>query len=101
MKLLLILTCSILFSAKSEFNVKGMVCAGGCANKIKMHINSLDGVSKCDIDFDKSLLTVEYDESKMDDSIILKTINEKTTYSCSAKNNEEPKGFFKRIFSWF
>ncbi len=100
MRLLSILTCSLLFSATAEFNVQGMMCGVGCASKIKTHIGSLDGVSKCDVNFDKGLLTVEYDESKMDDQAIVKTLNDKTTYSCSVKE-DKPKGFFKRIFSWF
>ena len=35
MRLLLIMTVSLLFSATSEFNVKGMMCGVGYVNKIK------------------------------------------------------------------
>ena len=102
MRFLLILTFSILFSATSEFNVKNMMCGVGCVNKIKAHIGSLDGVKKCDIDFNKGVMTVEYDESKINDQGIVKKLNDKTTYSCSVKKeNNEKKGFFKLIFGWF
>ena len=101
MKLLLILTCSFLFSATSEFDVKGMMCGVGCVNKIKTHIGSLDGVKKCDVNFDKGVMTVDYDESKLNDKAIIEKLTDKTTYSCSIKKDEKPKGFFKRIFSWF
>ena len=101
MRLLLILTLSLLFSTTTEFNVKGMMCGVGCANKIKAHIGSLDGVSKCDVNFEKGLLTVEYDDSKINSKGIIKILDDKTTYSCSIKEDEKPKGFFKRIFSWF
>ena len=100
MRLLAILVCSFLFSATTEFNVKGMMCGVGCANKIKTQIGSLDGVSKCDVNFDKGLLTVEYDDSKMNDQAIMKALNDKTTYSCSIKE-DKPKGLFKRILGWF
>tara|TARA_B100001250_G_C19676930_1_gene734064 strand:+ start:444 stop:749 length:306 start_codon:yes stop_codon:yes gene_type:complete len=101
MRLLLILTCSFLLSATSEFNVKGMMCGVGCVNKIKSNVGSLDGVKNCDVNFDKGLLMVEYDEAKINDQTILKTLQDKTTYSCSLKKDEPKKGFFKRIFGWF
>ncbi len=102
MKLLLVLTFSLLFSAKSEFNVQGMMCGSGCVKKITSHIGSLDGVKKCDVNFNKGIMTVEYDEKKINDKGIVKALNDKTTYSCSVKSQDEPKkGFFKRIFRWF
>ena len=101
MKLLLILTCSLLFSVTSEFNVQGMMCGAGCVNKIKSHIGTLDGVKKCDVNFEKGLMTVDYDESKLNDQAIIEKLNDKTTYSCSIKKDEPKKGFFQRIFSWF
>ena len=81
------LACGVGAGAHSGSNA----LSGGCASKIKTHIGSLDGVSKCDVNFDKGLLTVEYDESKMDDQAIVKTLNDKTTYSCSVKE-DKPKG---------
>ena len=53
-----------------------------------------------DVSFEKGLMTVEYDETKTTDQTILKTLQDKTTYSCSLKKDEPKKGFFKRIFSW-
>ena len=102
MKLLLLLTCSVLFSATSNFNVEGMMCGVGCANKIKTQVNSLDGIKSCDVNFDKGIMTVKYDETKLDDKLIIKTLTDKTTYTCTIKKDDEPKkGFFKRIFGWF
>jgi len=102
MRFLLVLSLSFLFSATSNFNVEGMMCGVGCVNKIKAHIGSLDGVKTCDVSFEKGIMTVEYDEQKINDKLIMKTLSDKTTYSCSnVKKDEKPKGFFKRIFSWF
>ena len=102
MRILLILCSSLLFSATSNFNVEGMMCATNCAGKVQKAVESLDGIQSCKINYDKSTMAVEYDEKKVDDKLIMKTLNENTTYSCSLKKDDEPeKGFFKRIFSWF
>ena len=101
MRILLILCSSLLFSATSNFNVSGMMCGAGCVNKIETQVGSLDGVKSCDVNFDKGTMTVEYDESKLDDKLIIKTLTDKTTYTCTPKKDKEPKkGFFKRIFGW-
>ena len=102
MRILLILCLSFLFSATSNFNVEGMMCATNCVNKAQNAVESLDGIKSCKINFDKSTMVVEYDEKKVDDKLIIKTLNENTTFSCSLEKDEEPKkGFFKRIFGWF
>ena len=102
MKLLLLLLCSFVLSATSSFDIKGMVCGAGCVDKIKTHIGSLDGVKSCDVNFNKGTMIVDYDELKLNDATIIKTLSNKTTYSCSIKKDKEPKkGFFQRIFSWF
>ena len=102
MKLLLIITFSLLFSATSNFNVTGMMCGKGCVGKIETNVGALDGVQKCKVDFKKGVMTVEYDETKISNDAIMASLKDKTTYSCSLKETDEPKkGFFKRIFSWF
>ena len=120
MKLLVLLTtCAFLFSATSEFSVEGMMCGKGCVNKIKKHVGSLDGVKNCNVNFEKALMTVEYDESKLNDKLIMKRLTENTTYSCKPKKQcassscskqcakscnkkAEPKtGFFQKILGWF
>ena len=117
MKLLLLLTTStFLFSATSSFSVEGMMCGKGCVNTIKKHVGSLDGVKKCDVNFEKALMTVEYDESKLNDKLIVKKLTENTTYSlkskkqcassssCStkcSKKTEPKKGIYQKVLGWF
>ena len=102
MKLLLFLICSFVFSTTSNFNLEGMMCGVGCVNKIKTQVGALDGVKSCDVNFDKGIMTVDYDEAKLDDKLIIKTLTDKTTYKCSIKKDKEPKkGFLQRIFGWF
>ena len=103
MKLLVFLTTlTFLFSATSKFNVDGMMCGKGCVNKIKKHMGSLDGIKSCDVNFDKAIMTIEYDESKLNDQLIMDRLHDKTTYTCSPKQPDEPKkSLFKKIFGWF
>ena len=101
MKLLLVLTCSLLFSATSEFNVEGMMCGSGCVKKINRALDSIDGIESRKVNFEKKTMTVNYDEKLVTDKMIIEALK-KNNYSCNLKKDEEkPKGFFKRIFSWF
>lgn len=104
----LIITSFILasfsFTATSTYSVEGMMCGVGCVNKIKAQINSVDGINKCDVDFEKSLMTVDFDEGKVSKEAIAALVNEKTTYKCSVKKEkveEKKRGLFSRLFNLF
>lgn len=51
--------------AKAEFNIEGMTCAMGCAKTIEKKIAKLDGVHFVNVDFDKKLAMVEFDDKKL------------------------------------
>ena len=95
---------SFTFTATSTYNVEGMHCGVGCVNKIKAQINSVDGINKCEVDFEKSEMTVDFDESKVSEEVIAALVNEKTTYKCSVKKEkveEKKRGLFSRLFNLF
>ena len=114
-KILLLITSSFIIA--SSFSVEGMMCGVACVNKIQAQIGSLEGVSSCAVNFEKGVMQVDYDESKLNDNQIIAHLAKNTTYkatlldanttsyssscakSCCAK--AEKVGFFKRIFSWF
>ncbi len=50
-------------SGKVEFPVIGMSC-GGCAKKVKRHLEEVDGVVNADVDHNTSAAIVEFDPSK-------------------------------------
>ena len=62
--ILLVIMLSFLLSGnKSEsYKIEGMHCSYGCVNKIKSVVNSIDGIKSCEVSFENSLMTVEYDE---------------------------------------
>ena len=99
----LFILASFCFAANSTYSVEGMMCGSGCASKIKAQINSLDGINKCDVNFEKSTMTVDYDENKVSEASIAALLNEKTTYKCSVKETNEVKkrGLLSRLFNLF
>jgi copper chaperone CopZ len=91
-----------------------MMCGVSCVNKLKAQVDTLEGVKSCDVSFEKGMMTVDYDESKLNDEQIIKLFSNNATYkittldakssqcskSCCSK--DRPKvGFFKKLFSWF
>ena len=114
-KIFLLISCSFLLA--STFSVEGMTCGVGCINKIKMEVDNLDGVKSCNINFSTGIMTVDYDDSKLNDQKIISHLTSNTTYkialltdksskdkstcskSCCSKKEEV--GFFKRLFNWF
>ena len=106
----------------AEFNVNGMFCANGCANKIKTAVKAINGVENCNVDYNTSSMTVQFDSDKVNDSQIMAELTKSTTYKYSEKNTKcaskcssakcasencckntkekQKKGFFSKIFNW-
>ena len=114
-KIFLLFICSFLLS--STFSVEGMVCGVGCVNKIKIAINSLDGVEVCEVDFNAGTMKVDYDKSKLNDKVIISHLTTNTSFkfslladipskditTCSKSCCPEKKktSFLKKLFNWF
>ena len=111
----LIILVSMAFSIESTFKVEGMKCQMNCAAKVKSQASLLNGVNVTNVDFEKGLLTVDYNDKETNEQEILlqltKTMDYKFTSvncssnsscktSCDGKKDEKKQGFFKRIFSW-
>ena len=52
--------------AKAEFTIEGMTCAMGCAATIEKNLAKLEGVKSAEVDFERELAMVEYNEAKQD-----------------------------------
>ena len=102
---LLITLTSFLLSAdiSESYVIKGMHCGYGCVKKIKSVVNDIDGVKTCDVDFEKSLMVVEYDDAKVNTSLIITSLNDKTTYNTKLKEEikVDDKTFWKKIKGLF
>ena len=123
-KIIFLCISSMLIAGTTSFKVDGMMCGVSCVNKLKAQVNLIEGVQSCDVSFEKSMMTVSYDESKTDGSKILnlfaedpkykvsaynETGNAKSTKPCASSSNcekpcdsnkKEKPGLFKRLFGW-
>ena len=85
-----------------SYKVEGMHCQYGCANKVKSLIIELDGMNTCEVDFESSTMTVEYDDTKVNSELILSTISDKTTYkSAKIENKEKKQSIWNKIKKLF
>ena len=82
----------------SEFNVKGMMCSNGCVKTIEKEINSIEGIKKYSISFEKSNMIITYDTEMTNDDNIANKLNTNTTYSCTLKKTNSFISFFKNLF---
>ena len=103
----------------AAFNVNGMFCSNGCVKKIKTIVGSIEGVQKCNVDYNTSSMTVQFDSEKVNNDQIIAELTKSTSYKYSDKsaqctkctdsncvcnqNNvktEKKKTFFSKIFGW-
>ena len=59
---------------KAEFNIEGMSCAVGCAQKIEKSLAKMDGVAAAKVDFDAKTAVVSYDASKVNTDLLAERV---------------------------
>lgn len=57
------------------YNVEGMHC-GACSTGIEMFLSNTDGVTSAKVSFETKKAEVDFDESKISDDGVIKTIEE-------------------------
>ena len=60
---------------KSEFNIEGMTCAMGCAKTIENKLANTNGVKAVIVDFEKTLATIEFDPTLINEALISETVS--------------------------
>lgn len=104
--ILLVFMLSFLFSGNKleKYKIEGMHCSYGCVNKIKSVVNSIDGMKSCEVSFENSLMTVEYDDLKVNSEKILSLLSEETTFKTSIfneKDKKDGKSFWSKVKGLF
>ena len=105
-KILLSIICiigvSISADKTSTFDVKGMMCGGGCVKKINRAMDSIEGIKSREVNFEKSSMVVIYDDKIVNDKMIISALQE-NNYSCSLKEEQKKDSpiisFFKNLFN--
>lgn len=57
-----------------ELKIEGMTCEVGCAKGIEGAVYKMKGVKKSEVDFDKSIATIVFDNSKTNAEEVIKQI---------------------------
>ena len=52
-----------------------MSCEVGCAKTIEKNLAKLDGVNKAKVDFKKEIASIEFDKTKIDNTLLISTVN--------------------------
>ncbi|KKQ21594.1 hypothetical protein A2999_01490 [Candidatus Wolfebacteria bacterium RIFCSPLOWO2_01_FULL_38_11] len=60
---------------KKNYNIEGMHC-GACSTGIEMFLSNTEGVKSAKVSYESKKAEVEYDESRLKDGDIIKTIEE-------------------------
>ncbi len=60
---------------KKFYNIEGMHC-GACSTGIEMFLSNTEGVKSAKVSYEAKKAEVEYDENKLNDEDIIKTIEE-------------------------
>ena len=68
--------------------VDGMMCGYSCSGKVSKVVQNLKGVKECDIDFEKGIATVLYDDKKLEEKDILQSLKSNTSYKGSILDNQ-------------
>ena len=86
-------------NVSKSFTVKGMHCGFACVKTVEKVVTSLDGVKTCNVDFDNSMMTIEYNANMLNADKIIASMNENTTYKTSIKG--EKKSFWSKLKGLF
>ena len=65
-----------------------MMCGYSCAGKVSKVVQNLKGVKECDVDFEKGIATVLYDDKKLEEKDIVQSLKSNTSYKVSLLDNQ-------------
>ena len=99
----IVLMLSFMFSmllAKENttyLKVDGMKCSYSCSGKVSNIVQNMKGVKKVDVDFEKGIATVKYDDKKTAVKDIVDGLNNKTLYQATELDIEKSKKELSKI----
>ena len=85
---LVIFTTLLTKDNTAYIKVDGMMCGYSCAGKISKVVQNLKGVKECNVDFEKGIATVLYDDKKLEEKDIVQSLKSNTSYKVSLLDNQ-------------
>ncbi|MBC8197681.1 MAG: heavy-metal-associated domain-containing protein [Candidatus Marinimicrobia bacterium] len=79
------------------YNIDGMMCGMNCPKKVVNSIIDVEGVKSCDVSFENSNAVVTFDDAKIDEQTIAKTIAKETYYKVELASTKK-ESFWTRLF---
>ena len=83
--LMVIFLISYSFAGDNTAKVKvdGMVCSYSCSGKVSSIVQKIDGVKECNVDFDKGIATIKYDDTKIEQKDIVKGLESNSKFKAT------------------
>ncbi len=83
-----------------NYKIKGMMCEMNCPGFIKNEAEMVDGVKKCDVDFETGSATITFDNSKVDENKLASLLVKKTDnmYEIRIENAQSSKSWWDWLF---
>ena len=82
-----------------NYNIKGMMCKMNCPDFIIQEASKVDGVKKCDVNFNNNLATITFDDTKVDKNNLAILLSKKTDNMYEIKL-EEKKSTVSSWWDW-
>jgi periplasmic mercuric ion binding protein len=79
------------------YNIDGMMCGMNCPTKVVNSIIDVEGVKSCDVSFENSNAVITFDDAKIDEQTIAKTIANVTYYKVDLETAKKVS-FWTRLF---
>jgi len=103
--MMMVVSMTLIFAEDSvtKYKIDGLRCSVSCCNKVKTALQDTKGIKDTNVDFDKKIATVTYDNNEIDDQKIVDVLNSKTSYTYTQILPEpaiKKKSFFKRLFNF-
>ena len=101
--ILLLCSNNFLLNAKEttiDYSIKGMMCKMNCPDYVKEAAIKVDGVNKCDVDFNNGFATITFDDTKIDENKLVDILVENTDnmYEIKIKKQKSKESWWDWLF---
>ena len=83
-----------------DYDIKGMMCSMNCPDYIKEGAIRVEGVKKCDVNFNKKLATITFDDSKINQNQLASILSKNTDdmYDIQVTKNDSEQSWWNWLF---